>query len=241
MEQICKRQKKQVLVLQTAYFKLFNKMTSSSISPKVQKGGIVLVDPETSAVIKIIPLQYNPETISRTLKVQGVTEGGDRSEAMRLTGPPVETYNIEAEIDATDQLEVVDPTTVVNGLHPILAAFETILYPKSSQLSNNNFLSNLGTLEVLPSEAPLTLFIWSKHRIMPVRITDFSIAEEAFDPNLNPIRAKLTLSLRVLNIDDLGYDHRGGSLYMAYQQNKEQLALKFRSGTLGSLGIENSL
>ena len=46
---------------------------------------------------------------------------------------------------------------------------------------------------------------------MPVRITEFSITEEAFDPKLNPIRAKVSLGMRVLTVDDLGFDHKGGA------------------------------
>ena len=69
--------------------------------------------------------------------------------------------------------------------------------------------------------APLTLFVWSKQRIVPVRLTDLSVTEEAFDPNLNPIRAKVSLGMRVLSVDDLGFDQTGGSLFMAYLQNKE--------------------
>ena len=64
----------------------------------------------------------------------------------------------------------------------------------------------MGTLEIVPAEAPLTLFVWSKNRMLPVRITEFSITEEAFDPALNPIRAKVSLGLRVLSVNDLGFD-----------------------------------
>lgn len=196
-----------------------------------------MIEPTTSAVVKVIPLQYNPETISRSLKVQGAGDEGARSEALRLTGPPVETYNLEAEIDATDDLEKQDPTNIEHGLQPMLAALETIVYPKSSHLALNNALSHAGTIEILPCETPLTLFVWSKDRIMPVRITEFSITEEAFDHKLNPIRAKISLGMRVLSIDDLGYGHRGGALYMAYQQKKEQLAARFKGGALEALGM----
>ena len=75
---------------------------------------------------------------------------------------------------------------------------------------------------------------------MPVLITEFSITEEAFDANLNPIRAAISLSLRVLNVNDLGFEHKGGNLYMAYHQQKEQLANKYTSGNLGTLG-QNSI
>ena len=73
-------------------------------------------------------------------------------------------------------------------------------------------------------QSALTLFIWSKNRIIPVRLTDFSITEEAFDPSLNPIRAKVSLGMRVLSVNDVGFDAKAGSLYMIYQQQKERLA-----------------
>ena len=216
-------------------------MTTFPGSPKLVKGGIVLLDPVTSAVQRIIALQYNPETLTHTLQVQGVGgEGGDRSEALRIKGPPVETYKLEAEIDAADQLEFPDQNDAVrkHGISPQLAALETIAYPTSSHLQSNNSLAQSGTLEIAPMETALMLFIWSKNRVLPVRLTEFSITEEAFDPVLNPIRAKISLGMRVLSIDDLGFSHKGGSLFMSYLQNKEQLSAKHQSSGLGAFGIK---
>lgn len=216
-------------------------MGAFSISPRVLKGGIVLLDPDQFTVLPngIIVLQYNPDSLTRTLKIKGADEGGDRTEALRLTGPPVETIKLEAEIDATDQLEHPEQNsaTVENGISPQLAALETIVYPASSTLQNNFNLAQQGVLEIMPMLAPFALFVWSANRIMPVRITDLSITEEAFDPALNPIRAKVSLGLRVLTIDDLNFSDKGGSLYMTYQQRKESLAGLFQGGTFGALGI----
>jgi hypothetical protein len=214
-------------------------MTTFPKSPKLIKGGIVLIDPDTSTVLRIIALQYNPDKLSRTLKGQAVGEEGGRSQALRLKGPPEETYKLDAEIDAVDQLEFPDQHEEIkkNGITPVLSALESIVYPESSQLMANNSLAASGTLEIAPTEAPLMLFVWGKNRIIPVRLTDFSITEEAFDPNLNPIRAKVSLGMRVLSVDDLGFDHKGGSLYLVYQQQKEQLAKKFKPGELNTLGI----
>ncbi|MFA6162537.1 MAG: hypothetical protein WC685_03800 [Methylobacter sp.] len=215
-------------------------MTTFPGSPKLIKGGIVLLNPSTSAVQRIIALQYNSDTLSRSFQIQGVGAGsGDRSEALRLKGPPVETIKLDAEIDAVDQLEFPDQhaNIVQSGLHSQLAALETMIYPSSSQLQANNSLANSGTLEIVPMETPLMLFIWSKNRIVPVRLTEFSITEEAFDPSLNPIRAKVSLGMRVLSIDDLGFSHKGGNLFMSFLQNKEQLSAKHQGGALGSLGI----
>ena len=208
-------------------------------SPRLIKGGIVLIDPNSGAVQRIIALQYNPDTLSRTLQVQGVGEKADRSEALRLKGPAIETFKVEAEIDATDQLEVSDQTAAQVGLYPQLAALETLIYPASSDLLSNNTLAQVGTLEIIPMEKPLTLFIWSRNRIVPVRLTEFSVTEEAFDPALNPIRAKVSLGMRVLSVDDLGFGTQGGNLFMAYLMQKEQLAARAPAASLGALGINS--
>jgi len=216
-------------------------MSSFPGSPHLIKGGIVLVDADTAAIQKIITLQYNPETLTRSLQVKGVGESsGNRSEALRLTCPPVETIKVEVQIDATDQLEVADTVTIQSGIQSQLSILEMIVYPSSAQLISNNNLAQSGTIEIIPMETALTLFIWNKNRIIPVRLTEFSITEEAFDVNLNPIRAKISLGMRVLNVDDLGFD-KGGSLFLNYQQNKEQLAGKFRQGSLSDLGINSIL
>jgi hypothetical protein len=209
-------------------------------SPKLLKGGIVLIDPNSGVVQRVIVLQYNPDTLTRTLQVQSVAaESQNRSEALRLKGPPVETFKLDAEIDATDQLEQPDqnPIAVQYGILPQLTALESIIYPPSSTLLGNNTLARSGTLEIAPMEAPLSLFVWSKNRVVPVRITDFSVTEEAFDPSLNPIRAKVSLGLRVLSVDDLGFDDKGGNLFITYQQQKERLASLAPAGTFGALGI----
>jgi hypothetical protein len=46
-------------------------MTTFSNSPRLIKGGLVLIDQGTSAVVRIIVLQYNPDTLTRTLQAQG--------------------------------------------------------------------------------------------------------------------------------------------------------------------------
>jgi hypothetical protein len=176
--------------------------------------------------------------LSRTLQIKGVgAEGGDRSEVLRLKGPPVETIKVEAEIDGTDQLEFADAVATTVGIHPQLAALETIVYPTSGQLLANNALAQAGKLEIAPMETPLTLFVWSKTRVVPVRLTEFSVTEEAFDPALNPIRAKVSLGMRVLTVDDVGFSHKAGTLFMSYLQVKEQLAAQHQGGTLNVLGI----
>jgi hypothetical protein len=215
-------------------------MTTFPGSPRLARGGIVLLDPRTSRVLRVIALQYNPDTLTRTLQPQGIgQEPGDRLEALRLKGPPHETIKIDAELDATDQLEFPrqNRTVAELGLFPALAALETIVYPPSAQLLTNDLQAQLGTIEIAPVEGPLSLFVWSRSRILPVRLTEFSVTEEAFDTSLNPIRARVSLGMRVLTVNDLGFVHRGGSLFLLYQQQKERFANLSVSPGVRALGI----
>ncbi len=214
-------------------------MTTFPGSPRLIQGGLVLLDPKTAQVLRVIVLQYNPDTLTRTLQAQGAgADAGDRLDALRLKGAPVETIKFDAEIDATDQLELPEQNAdaVRLGIHPQLAALETAIFPSADAIQTNIGLADLGTLEIAPMESSLTLFVWSANRILPVRITEFTITEEAFDPNLNPIRAKVSLGLRVLTVNDLRLGHKGASIFMAYHRARERLAGQV-PGTLAQLGI----
>jgi hypothetical protein len=216
-------------------------MTTFPNAPNVARGGIVVMDPMTGRVLRIVVLQYNADTLNRTLQVRAAgAESGDRLEALRLKGPPSETIKLEAELDATDQLELPDTAqnapVARDGLFPALAALETLVYPSVADLISRDMLAQDGQIEIAPLEAPLTLFVWSRNRILPVRITEFSVTEESFDSSLNPTRAKMSLGLRVLTVDDLGFRHRGGALYLLSHRQKERFAGVF-AGQLGSLGI----
>ena len=214
-------------------------MTTFPNSPRILKAGLALVDPGSGRMLRMISLQYNPDSLSRTLQIQGAGgEGGQRAEPLRLKGPAIETIKLEAEIDATDQLEFPDqnPDAVQYGIQPQLAALESLVNPTSAQLLANNAQILGGTLEIAPMEAPLSLFVWGK-RVVPVRVSDFSITEEAFDQMLNPIRAKVGLGLRVLTVEDFPLGHRGAGLFLSGLQATEQLAAKAVGGVLSTIGL----
>jgi hypothetical protein len=196
-------------------------------SPKLPKGAIVAIDTTTNQVVSTISFQYNPETLSRTLQVQ--MAGGEesaREEAIRLEGAPVETIKLDIEFDATDNLETASADAVALGIYPQLAALEVLIYPASRTVIENMERANAGMLEIIPMQAPMTLLVWGAKRVLPVRLTEFSITEEAYDVNLNPIRAKVALGLRVLNYRDLPWGDRGARLFLGHHQMKEQLARK---------------
>jgi hypothetical protein len=199
-------------------------MPTYSQGPRLLKGAIVAIDPATSGRSTIV-FQYNPETVKRSLEPQlAGGEGGQRSLAVRYTGAPVETIDLEVTIDAVDQLEAGQGAAAGLGIHPQLAALETLLYPHSEQVEQNGRLLDQGSIEIAPYVAPLTLFIWGGNRVLPVSLTRYSISEELFDTRLNPIRATVTLALRALSYSDLDKSHPAYHLFLAYQQVKETMA-----------------
>lgn len=204
-------------------------MTTFPRSPRLLKGALVSFDlpnPKPAVIV----FQYNPDTLSRTLEAQ---TGGEGANALRIKGAPVETIKLDIELDATDQLE---QSAAVTGLHPQLAAIEVLIYPKSALVIANTALLNAGTIEILPPQAPFTLFIWGPKRVLPVRLTEFSITEEAYDPQLNPIRAKVSLGLRVLSYNDLPAANPGYHLFLAHQIVKETMAAIARTSSLDAAG-----
>ncbi|HET7328232.1 MAG TPA: hypothetical protein VFJ14_13210 [Nocardioidaceae bacterium] len=197
-------------------------MSAFPRSPRLLKGAIIGTDP-ANPLASVIVFQYNPDTMTRRLdaRAAGGNDVGERSEPLRLLGPPRETITLAVDVDAADQLEVNDPVTRLAGVSPALAALEMLLYPKSSVVAKNAALAEVGNIEIIPPQAPLTLFVWGPQRVLPVRLTGLTITEQAYDAVLNPILAKVDLSLAVLSYLDLKRTDPGHALFLAYQIAKE--------------------
>jgi hypothetical protein len=201
-------------------------MTTFPGSPRFVKGAIVGLD-KTNPLASVIVFQYNPEGLTRRLEARTKPKSKratDKSEALVLTGPPQETITLSVEIDATDQLEQVDPLAVGFGIYPTLSALEMLLYPKSDTVIKDATQQGTGILKIIAPQAPLALFIWGPQRVLPVRLTDFTITEEAHDTLLNPIRAKVDLSLEVLSYADFKIGSPGYNLFLVHQIAKEVMA-----------------
>jgi hypothetical protein len=219
-------------------------MTTFPGSPRLVRGGLVQLDPVTSTIVGVIVFQYNPDTVTRTLQPRAMAgEPGDRLEVLRLTGPPKETIKLDAELDATDQLQspgdAASAPVVENGLLPALACLEGLITPPADQLVATDALFDQGMLEIAPVEAPLVVLVWSVKRVVPVLVSSLSITEEAFDSFLRPIRAKASLELKVLTINDLPNTHPGTTLYLGYRRTAEQLAALVASTDVRPLGLEH--
>lgn len=201
-------------------------------SPQILKGALAVYPEQTPGTQPtIIVFQYNPETLRRTLAPRAAppekgNTGAAREDVLRVQGPPIETINMTVELDATDQLEDPDnnSSTVTDGLQPVLATLELLLYPSTTTAQNQQRQAQQGKVQVTASDLPLTLLVWGKSRVVPVLLTSFSVTEEAFDVNLNPIRAKVDLAMKVLTYMELQSTSLGTDAFMAYQRQKENLA-----------------
>lgn len=217
-------------------------MSSFPGSPRLLKGAIIGLDP-ANPLASIVVFQYNPDTMTRKLEARtsGGGTGTDKSETLRFTGPPKETITLNIEVDATDQLEEGNPLATATGIYPTLSALEMLIYPKSLTVIANAVLAQAGIIELIPVPAPLTLFVWGPARVLPVRVTSFSITEEAYDPALNPLRAKVDLSLTVLSYYDLKITDPGYTIFLAHQIAKEIMATTNVFNSVQNIGVSLKL
>lgn len=198
-------------------------MAQLSGTPRLARGALIGVD-LFNPIASVIVFQYNPETVTRTVKPQGPSGEGAKAEAMRLKGAAVETISMELEIDATDQLEAGDAITERLGISPQLSSLEMLAYPKVALVVANTVLMAAGTMEILPPIGPFTVLVWNYQRVVPVRIDELAITEELHDAKLNPIQAKVTVGLQVLTYNDLSLTNPGYHLFLAHQTIKEVMA-----------------
>lgn len=204
-------------------------MTGYPGSARALRGGFVVMDAEGRRTLRSVAFFYNPDSLTRSLTPRGAkVEGGDGIEALRLIGPPVETLRFEIALDAVDRLEQPEqnPLAAAEGIRADLAALETLITPAVADIEAAQALAAGGTLEILPLPSPLLLLALGPGRVLPVRITEFQVVEEAFDRRLNPIRARITLGARVLSTDDLPFAGKGAQLFLAALRRREGLAGK---------------
>ena len=199
-----------------------------SRSPLLLKGALVeLTAPLLIPVPNVVVFQYNPETVSRSLTPWRPSEGGGADPETPLVRngrvqpyDPQETISLTLILDATDALEQPDthPVASVAGVADRLAALEKLLWPlgggdgllsASVQVSLGGASGSLTAEEQAAVEqrmTPVTLFVWGPGRIVPVRLTTFSVTEKVFNPLLYPIRAEVSIAMQVLTETDLADD-----------------------------------
>ena len=221
------------------------------VQPKFLKGGLVLFDMETNKVTRILPLMVNPATMRRSYEAKRANVGnGGTTAPLRLTGPAVESIDVEVQLDATDAIlrsnagmsqSGAAKVAADEGVRPWIAAMQMLLSPSSDAIMKNDKLRQAGELEIIPMQQPLTLFVWGAGNILPVVLNSLSVSEEMFDPRLVPVRAKLSLGMKSLSIDELGVSTRAGSFFLTYLREIERRAGLVPDPGPAELGIEGAL
>jgi hypothetical protein len=224
--------------------------SESPLRPVLQKGALAVFPSHTpgSQPGAVILFQFNPESMKRTLAHRAATtpnqgnSGAAKEDVLRVTGPPLETISLTVDLNAADQLGEPDQNRIVaeHGLHPALATLELLMYPPTLETQKMQEQAESGQVQVTPPDHPLVLFIWGKSRVVPVKVTAFSVTEEAFDTRLNPIVAKVELTLQVLTSMEFTDSSFGRDAFIAYQKSKESLAQLDHPGS-ETPGIRNLL
>ena len=200
-------------------------------SPKLVKGALLEFG---GAILGLLPniilFQYNPEQLSHKLdQPPSPTSSGstttEKKETFRTPSLPLESISdLKLILDATDQMEQGDPITAVRGVGPAIAALEMMMFPLGTSLLDLGSLLGAGkggSAKVPPQQLPVILFVWGPWRVVPVNVTSVSVVEQDFDPMLNPIRAEVTVSLKVISKDDLDKSSFAYGAYVWTQANRE--------------------
>jgi hypothetical protein len=222
-----------------------------SRSPKLQKGALVQIVKEVVGVLpRILPFQYNPETLTRRLTPWNPFEVSEtnRGQLAPTAQPfdPKESISVQIELDASDQLEDSDPIAEQFGVADRIAALEKLLLPTSGLVADllnaaAAFGAALGGGSP-PAQRPtvaVVLFVWGLGRILPVRVTGYSIEEQTFLPSLYPLQARVSLDMEVLTPDvfkcqdDLATDIAVAA-YRFFRLQQEALALQHVARNLTS-------
>ena len=98
-----------------------------TLSPRLLKGGLVQMDPDSGRVLRVIALQYNPDTLTRTLQVQATGEtrrplAGAAAEGRRDRDDQARGRDRRDRAASTIPRRTRTPSRV--GIHPQLAALE---------------------------------------------------------------------------------------------------------------------
>lgn len=218
--------------------------------PHFLKAGIVTYDLAAGRTVRTLPMLVNPATLRRSYEIKESAVSSYSAGPLRLTAPAVETIDVEVKLDAADAilrsldgaaLSGAQGAAAEQGVRPWIAALQMLITPTAAAIQRNDELRQSGALEIVPMEQPLTLFVWGKGNILPVKITTLSVNEDLFDARLVPVTATATLGMRSLSVNDLGVTTRGGSLFMNYLREIERRSALLPDGDAAMLGIEGAL
>ena len=230
---------------------------TSPLAPKMLKGAFIRLDVTGIGIApQIVVFQYNPETLSRKFKPyeKPVDKEGTKPDPTAQDAPydPDEEMDVVVELDATDDLEEPEqhPITMVSGVADRIAALEMLMYPSdelgllSSAVASLAGALGIGVSAPIPKrrESPTVLLVWGPGRIVPVKISSFAVEEQAFNAALYPIRAKVTVGVKVLTEDYFTAKQLGRDLSAADEMALSAYRYTFKQRKLlAAANVSNSI
>ena len=159
---------------------------------KLLKGAFVLINRLNASQKSMVPFQYNPDTLTRSLAPRYYQSQGDR-----FTGPASQSIDLTARLEASDN-GGTDP----NGVLPQMAALELMINPSSTDLSTYSQDVKSNKLQAVPPLAPRVLFIWGPSRVLPVRLNSLTVTETMFNENLTPVIADVAVMMELYPFEE---------------------------------------
>ncbi len=177
----------------------------------------------------VVVFQINPETITHAWTEATAPQPPASAEgkqpthisALATTGDPSESFSFTLMLDSDQQIidGASDPIgfalASASGVYSRLAALEMLQFPNkppggalmgavTAATNATGMGAGGGTQPSVPTMmVPIVIFIWGPFRVLPVRVTAFSVTEKQFDTLLNPTHAEAQITLQVLTPDDL--------------------------------------
>jgi hypothetical protein len=184
--------------------------TGLANSPNLVKGAIVqLIEDIIGVLPNVIPFQYNPTKLSQTItpwnpfEVDQTQRGAQAPNVQPFE--PKQSFTLELELDAADDLEDGNPVASVFGVADRMAALKKLILPTKGLLGDLvgdvQALVGGASAQATRPTVPVAFLVWGPGRILPVRVTSFSVEEMLFSPTLYPLQATVSLGLEVLTPD----------------------------------------
>lgn len=215
--------------------------TGYSRSPNFIKGALIqFTEDFLGPIPNIIVFQYNPATMTRSLQPYSDPEKEGEPDDTAEAFDPSEKFDVQLILDATDALEQPEshPVAVISGVADRVSALEMLLYPSGEGSVLGDLITSVfgGDSDPVPRRTvPVTLFVWGPGRIVPVKLTSFSVDEQAFSTLLYPVQATVTVGLQVLTPET--FERPGGNKTLA--EEIAVAAYKYTKGQKELLAIAN--
>lgn len=170
---------------------LMNSLTAkSSNNSRLTKAAFVLPGAEP----QMIEFHLNPESLKRDIELSESSGGGNKTGQEKVgMGSDLRTdqrlgqkLSIEFMLDAKEYPDD-------KGLLPILSAIERLMEPEQLASSETS-----AEHKNPPFTLRQVLFRWGTSYLLPVKIENLSIEESEFYRDLTPIRAKVSIEMKML-------------------------------------------